>query len=106
MTMILPEFVDSVKFLNLSENNAILNHAENLPDPVEIVLHKFKCHPYFIEIKKKIFGESKFSFSKITVADIRKENLDIKRMEPSQIYQPSSNLRIMKQSITKIFPQS
>ena len=46
-----------------------LNHAEKLPGPVEIALHKFKCHPIIIEIKEKVFGEFKFSFSKIMAAD-------------------------------------
>ena len=93
-------FVESVKSLDLSENNAILNHTENLTDPVEIALHKFKCHPSIIEIKEKVLVESKFSFSKITVADIRKEikNLDIKKAGTfSNI--PAKQLKLVKEEI-------
>ena len=74
-------FVDSVKSLNITKNRALLNDTENLTDPVEIALKKFECHPSIISIKENIFVENKFSFSKVTRAEISMEikNLDIKK---------------------------
>ena len=50
-------------------------------DPFAIALNKFKYHPSLNEIKEKVSVVIKFSFSKVTVADIREEikKLDIKK---------------------------
>ena len=53
-------FVDSVKSLNLSENNSILNPTAHLTDPVEIALKKFESHPSILDIKEKVAVKKSF----------------------------------------------
>ena len=74
-------FVDSVASLNISENKALLNSTDGLTDKVEIALKKFDRHPSILSINAKVRIETKFSFSKISISDMKNEirNLDIKK---------------------------
>ena len=71
-------FENSVKSLNLTENNALLNYTNHLTNPVEIAQKKFENHPSIVDIKNKVTVEAKFSFSKVKISDIKTEinNLD------------------------------
>ena len=57
-------FIDSVRDLDIVENNALLNKTDELSDPVEIALRKFESHPGILEIKKKVSIGSKIFFFK------------------------------------------
>ena len=74
-------FGNSVKSLNITENNALLNRTDDLTNPVDVALKMFENHPSIIDIKEKITVEVKFSFSKVAISDIKIEirNLDIKK---------------------------
>ena len=67
-------FENSVKSLNLTENNALLNYT----NPVEIALKKLENQPSIVDIKNKVTVEAKFSFSKVKISNIKTEinNLD------------------------------
>ena len=71
-------FENSVKSLNLTGNNALLNYTNHLTNPVEIVLKKFEKQPSIVDIKNKVTVEAKFSFSKVKISNIKTEinNLD------------------------------
>ena len=71
-------FVESVKSLNINENKALLNPIGNLTNPVDIELKKFESHPSIPDIKEHLSVETKFSFSKVDISDIKAEikNLD------------------------------
>ena len=72
-------FLPIPQSLNIAENNALLNRTDDLTNPVDIALKKFKNHPSIIDIKEKITVEAKFSFSKVDIiTEIRK--LDTKSL--------------------------
>ena len=50
-------FIKAVSTLDLKENNAILNDADHLLDPVTKALFKFKDHPSILEIRKNVKDE-------------------------------------------------
>ena len=67
--------------MNINENKALLNPTENLIDPVDIALKKFESHPSILDIKEHGSVETKLSFSKVEISDIKAEikNLDINK---------------------------
>ena len=67
-------FINTVDALDIPDNNILLNATDNLIDSVEIALKKFESHPSIIDIKGKVNGESKFSFSKVSVCDKKLKN--------------------------------
>ena len=64
--------------MNINENKALLNPIDNLTDPVNIALKKFESHHSILGIKEHLSVETKFSFSKVDISDIKAEikNLD------------------------------
>ena len=60
-------FTNSVKSLNITENNALLNWTNHLNNPVDIALKKFENHPSIIVIKENVTPEANFSFSIVAV---------------------------------------
>ena len=66
-------FTNSVKSLNIAENNALLNRSNHLNIPVDIALKKFENHPSIIDIKENVTPEANFSFSIVGISDIQTE---------------------------------
>ena len=64
--------------MNINENKALLNPIDNLTDPVDIALKQSESHPRILDIKEHVSVETKFSFSKVDISDIKAEikNLD------------------------------
>ena len=60
-------FIESVKSLNITENNDLLTNTGDLNDPVEIALKKFNRHPSIIKIKENVTVESNVSFSRVNL---------------------------------------
>ena len=95
-------FTNSVKSLNIAENNALLNRSNHLNNPVDIALKKFENHPSIIDIKENVTPEANFSFSIVAISDIQTEirkldtnkagtfsNISAKQLK-HQIYQPNN----------------
>ena len=61
----------------------IQNNTRNLEDPVEKALKRVENHPSINDIKQNINLDSKFSFSKVTGADIDKELKSLKTKKAS-----------------------
>ena len=76
-------FKTSVESLDIKGNMFIQNNTRNLEDPVEKALKRFENHPSINDIKQNINLDSKFSFSKVTGADIDKELKSLKTKKAS-----------------------
>ena len=63
-------FIDAVSSLAIEENQALLDDAYDISDPVKRAVKKFGNHPSIIDIKKNVSVTSKFSFSEITITII------------------------------------
>ena len=67
--------------LAIEENNALLDDAHDVSDPVKKSIKKFRNHPSIIDIKKNVSIASKFSFSEVDSTDMIAEinNLNVKK---------------------------
>ena len=75
-------FDNAVSSLDINANADILNHVpENLTDPIDRVICKYKVHPSILTIKNKINIDKTFSFSHINITDVKREidNLNSKK---------------------------
>ena len=64
-------FEKAVSSLDISINPFLLNDPGELKNPVDIALKKFEVHPSILEIKEHVSVVDRFSFSKVTVEDMR-----------------------------------
>ena len=71
-------FKNSVKSLNISENNCLKTDTKNLTDPIKIAIKKFEKHPSIIDIKEMADLGTEFSFSKVNAYDIELELKSLK----------------------------
>ena len=74
-------FKISVNSLNITENKLLLTKTENINGGVEEAIKKFEVHPSIISINENVKVDHRFSFSLVTVDDIR---LEIKSLKPSK----------------------
>ena len=58
-------FIETVSSLGIEDNKSLLNNVDDLDDPVQKAIHKFKDHPSICEIKKNVSVENIFNFKKI-----------------------------------------
>ena len=58
-------FINSVKSLNVSENQMVLTRNSHKTNPLSKVIKKFENHPSIIEIKRNVTVDKKFSFEKV-----------------------------------------
>ena len=74
-------FIDAVSSLQIEENRALLDDADDLSDPVKRAIKKFDHHPSIIGIRRNVSVTTKFSFSEIDVAEMITEvnNLNAKK---------------------------
>ena len=63
-------FVDAVSSLAIEENQAILDDADEVLDPVKRAVKKFGHHPSILDIKRNVSITTKFSFTEIDVAEM------------------------------------
>ena len=76
-------FSTAVNSLDIVENKSLLTETENVQDPVEIAIKKFKNHST-VSIKETVNINELFQFSEITSPEILSEisNLDNKKVGP------------------------
>ena len=58
-------FIEAVSSLGIEDNKSLLNNVDDLEDPVQKAIHKFKDHPSIREIKKNVSVENIFCFKKV-----------------------------------------
>ena len=58
-------FIEAVSSLGIEDNKSLLNNVDDLEDPVQKAIHKFKDHPSICETKKNESVENIFNFKKI-----------------------------------------
>ena len=65
-------FINSVKSLDISENQMILTRNSHIVNPLRKVIKKFENHPSIIEIKRNVTVDEVFSFEKVGVYEMEK----------------------------------
>ena len=60
-------FIKTVSSLGIEDNKSLLNNVDDVDDPVQKAVHKFKDHPSIREIKKNVSVENIFNFTKIDI---------------------------------------
>ncbi len=76
-------FIKSIESLDLAENRVLLNDTGDLKDPVKVILKKFESYPSVMNIKEKVNVDIKFSFSKVSISDIKSEIKSLKSNKAS-----------------------
>ena len=66
-------FKNTVNNLKIIENKSVLSFTEKMIGKVEKAIKKFEIHPSIISIKENINVQSQFSFTRVSVEDIRSE---------------------------------
>ena len=79
--------------LQINENLFLTNKTDQISDPIEKALYKFKDHPSILKIKEKADG-AEFTFSEISKEQIMKEikNLNPRKATTSNSI-PTSNIK-------------
>ena len=67
----------------MTENTYIVDNSNNITDPVNKVIDKFKNHPSILLIQSKIVNDSTFSFNETSLSDIEKE---LRSLNPNKVY--------------------
>ena len=57
----------------ITENTYIVDNSNDITDPVNKAIDKFKNHPSILLIQSKIANDSTFSFNKASFSDIDRE---------------------------------
>ena len=97
-------FDNAVSSLDINANADILNHVpENLTDPIDRVICKYKVHPSILTIKNKINIDKTFSFSHINITDVKREidNLNSKKATTNNNI-PTKILKLTSDTISNI----
>ena len=69
-------FENAVKNLGIEENSEYIQSVDNIDDPVEAAIHKFRKHPSIIKIKEIVEGNmEEFHFKEVELAEIGNEIL-------------------------------
>ena len=66
-------FENVTKTLNIIENSYLTNNANEVLDPVDKAVSKYKNHPSILTIKNSLGSTTPFSFNKVTSPDIEEE---------------------------------
>ena len=74
-------FIDAVSSLAIEENQALLDNADEILDPVKRAVKKFGHHPSILDIKRNVSIETKFSFTEVGLDEMITEinNLNAKK---------------------------
>ena len=66
-------FKNASKNLGITENTYIVDNSNDITDPVNKAIDKFKNHPSILLIQRKVANDSTFSFNEASLSDIEKE---------------------------------
>ena len=74
-------FQNVTKTFNIIENSYLTNNANEILDPVDKTVFKYKNYPSILAIKNLVRATTPFLFNEVSLADIEKElsNLDTKK---------------------------
>ena len=67
-------FKNATKNLGITENTYIVNNNNDIADPFNKVIDKFKNHPSILLTQRKVANDSTFSFNEASLSDIEKES--------------------------------
>ena len=91
-------FQNATKTLNVIENSYLTNNANEVLDPVDKAVFKYKNHPSILTIKNSLGATTTFLFNEVSLSDIDKElsNLNTKKRStfkniPAKILKISRN---------------
>ena len=91
-------FQNATKTLNVIENSYLTNNANEVLDPVDEAVFKYKNHPSILTIKNLLGATTTFLFNEVSLFDIEKElsNLNTKKRStfkniPAKILKISRN---------------
>ena len=77
-------FKNATKDLGITENNTyIVDNSNDITDPVNKAIDKFKNHPSILLIQCKVANDSTFSFNEACLPDIEKE---LRSLNPNKAY--------------------
>ena len=69
--------------LRVNENKFIVDNSNDITEPVNKVINKFKSHPSILFIKSKVANDSTFYFNEASLSDIKKELI---LLNPNKVY--------------------
>ena len=69
--------------LRVNENKFIVDNSNDITEPVNKVINKFKSHPSILLIKSKVANDSTFYFNEASLSDIKKELI---LLNPNKVY--------------------
>ena len=69
--------------LGITENTYIADNINDITDPVNKAIDKFKNQPSILLIQSKVENDSTFSFNEVSLSDIEKE---LRSLNPSKVY--------------------
>ena len=78
-------FANITDELGLTENKANLSFSENIEDPIEKAVHKYKNHPSIKKVKQQWSPQTLFEFRKITTEDVATQLRKLKSKKSSPI---------------------
>ena len=76
-------FKNATKNLRITENIYIVDNSNDITDPVNKAIDKFKKHPSILLIQSKVANDSIFSFNEASLFDIDKE---LRSLNPNKAY--------------------
>ena len=89
-------FKNATKNLGINENTYIVDNSNNITDPVNKAIDKFKNHPSILLIQSEVANDSTFSFNEASLSDIEKE---LRSLNPNKAYTfKNIPLKILKES--------
>lgn len=70
-------FIDAVSSLQIEENRALLNDANDESDPVKKAVKKYRSHPSILDIKNHVDISAVFTFREVETEEMKKEILKL-----------------------------
>ena len=94
-------FENATKTLNIIGNSYLTNNANEVLDPVDKSIFKYKNHPSILTIKNSLGVTTPFLFNEVSLADIEEElsNLNTKKSTFKNI--PAKVLKISRNSCSE-----
>ena len=76
-------FKNATKNLGITENTYTVDNSNDITDPVNKAIDKFKNHASILLIQRKVANDSTFSFNEASLSDIEKE---LRSLNPKKAY--------------------
>ena len=76
-------FKNTTKNLGINENTYIVDNSNDITEPVNKAIDKFKSHHSILLIQSKVANDRTFSFNEASLSDIEKE---LRTLNPNKAY--------------------